>query len=188
MRSKEQTEEIKKQSKTLCNNEWVSLKILKDESRKIGGYVYSTEIRCNGNIVSFLPYKFINNKLEFLFRCEATPCWDLDKICISSFTGGVDSDDSIEKTVIKELREESGYEIEKKDLIDFGKSYGSKSSDTIYHLFSMDLTNKTQTKELEIESELEKSSYCKWIDYDDIYTEDPLAYSILFRFLQYFSK
>lgn len=189
MRTNQQTNEIKSKSTILCKNEWVSLNIIKDPSRKIGGYVYSSEVRCNGNIVSFLPYRYSEkNKLEFLFRCEATPCWDLDKICVSSFTGGVDTGDSIQKTVLKELREESGFEIQNKDLIDLGQTYGSKSSDTIYHLFSMDLSNLKQTKELEVESELEKTSFCKWYKYDDIYTEDPLAYSILFRFMQKFSK
>ena len=184
MRTEDENQELKRISETLYKDKWVSLMVAKDQKRKIFGYTYSHETRCNGDIVAFLPYKETLLGPSILFRFEATPCWDIDRICMSSFTGGVDLGMGIEETVLKELSEESGYEIKEPDLINLGKMYGIKSSDSIYHLFTMNLTGIEPSKDLEVETELEKTSYCGWkILEPSLHSDDAIANALLFKII-----
>lgn len=184
MRTEDENQELKRISETLYKDKWVSLMRVKDPKKKIFGYTYSHETRCNGDIVAFLPYKETLMGPAALFRFEATPCWDIDRICMSSFTGGVDPGMGIEETVLKELKEESGYEIKESSLINLGKMYGIKSSDTVYHLFTMNLTGLNPSKELEVETELEKTSYCDWRIIDSgLHSEDAIANALLFKIM-----
>jgi 8-oxo-dGTP pyrophosphatase MutT (NUDIX family) len=116
----------------LCNNEWLQLK---DKD----GYIYSHEIRCNGSIVVVLPYRKISEKMyAFLLRDEVTPCWS-DGPTRSAITGGIESLDPGEDAV-RELKEEAGYSIIRSQLEFLGKCRASKSADTYYFLYAVDLT------------------------------------------------
>ena len=44
---------------TLCDNKLVSLMKIVYPEKGINGYVYSHETRCDGNIISIVPYRFI---------------------------------------------------------------------------------------------------------------------------------
>lgn len=172
----------------LCDNPWVQLKRI-SEPPLVGGYVFSHEIRCNGKIVAFLPFRRAGLTKEWLFRVEATPCWEWTKPVRSSFTGGIDPKDAnlgAAYTVVKELKEESGYVVEEKDLIYLGTSYGTKSSDSIYSLYTVDLTDKEPETSLHVESELEKTSGIEWasVYYRSNamdYLMDPFAAQIILR-------
>jgi len=178
---------IKKYSELLKGDKWVELRVIKSPKHKINGYTYSHEIRCNGNIVSVLPFKKIDNENNFnsflfLSRVEATPCWEFDKPLISSLTGGVDPENTIKETVIKEIREESGFIVNESDLIDLGESYSIKSSDTTYHLYAVEVNKYTELKEMISESELENSSYCRWLTKDEVLeSKDPFLTVLMTR-------
>lgn len=177
---------ILKNSTLLYDDKWLQLRSIKNEDKRILGYTYSHEVRCDGNIVAILPYRIKDGIVEILFRFEATPCWEMDINVMSSLTGGVDPGDSIEKTVIKELKEESGYVINKNELIELGTSFGIKSSDTIYHLFAVDLTDRERDQELEVENDLEEQSYCEWLPIDDALYEcrDPFVAQMYTRLVK----
>ena len=162
--------------KVLMDNDWVQLcEMTDDQPPRINGYVYSHEKRCNGNIVAALPHKVITENrngefvkvLSFLFRVEATPCWRGKTPVPSSFTGGIDYDMrefGPALTMAKELREEAGISsINANNLISLGTCFGTKSCDTVYHLYTVRLTN-SQHDTLEVESELESTAYCKWVE------------------------
>lgn len=130
----------------LCENKWVSL-----IERTLDGhdpYVYSHETRCQGRIVALLPYRvkvvkgiWENTEYrEYLVKSEMTPCWTPERI-YSAITGGYEGGD-IADDAVKEMLEETGYVIDKDELISLGTSYASKSSDTVYSLFTVDLTDK----------------------------------------------
>lgn len=125
--------------KTLYKNKWVSLMEVVETDKGVNGYVYSHETRCNGEIIAILPYhnEYIG-QYKYLLKNEVTPCWSLEKR-LSAITGGWEGGD-IRSDAIRELYEETGYKIEKSDLINLGASYASKSSDTVYSLFSCDLS------------------------------------------------
>lgn len=184
------------QIKTLCKNDWVSLRKIESEPDSIHGYVYSHETRCNGHIISILPYRIRNSKMELLFRYETTPCWnirlgDLNAITISSITGGWEKNKhkSVKDTVIEEMQEEAGYTIKKSELINLGQCFGTKSCDTIYHLFSVKITDNTPFNKDSATgdgSELEKKAFCKWKSTAELIDGmDPFLYVSYVRLLNY---
>jgi hypothetical protein len=166
--------------KTLCDNEWLSLKEMKDPDNGVNGYVYSHETRCKGHIISILPYRQAVGGVEFLLRSEVTPCWGMEE-CVSSITGGLE--ENVEDTVLMELKEEGGYSVSKKDLINLGTCFGTKSSDTVYHLFSVDLTDREMGDASGDGSELEAKAHCFWANRDELVTRgvDPILYISLAR-------
>lgn len=128
----------------------------------VNGYVYSHETRCNGEIVAILPYRRPSNGVyQYLLKNEMTPCWSLEKT-LSAITGGWEGGD-IRSDAVREILEETGYTINKGELINLGASYASKSSDTIYSLFSVDLTGKEQGKAIGDGSRVESESEAIWV-------------------------
>ena len=127
------------QDKILYDNEWLQL-------RDRDGYIFSHEIRCNGRIVVVLPYKRTGkDSWTFLVRNETTPCWGGPTL--SCITGGVEGEDPLDDAV-RELKEEAGYEVPREDFIALGKCRGSKSSDTWYYLYAVDVANYIPGKAL----------------------------------------
>lgn len=126
---------------TLAGNEWVSLKRVRKPDSGVYGYVYSHETRCHGRIVAVLPYRATaSGEREYLVKSEMTPCWGFGRVR-SAVTGGWEGGD-IADDAVHEMLEETGYEITRADLIPLGESFASKSADTVYTLFGVDLTGK----------------------------------------------
>jgi len=148
---------------TIAKTEWLSLRKMVDPDKGVGGYIYSHEDRCDGIIISILPYRVVDEKYEFLLRNEVTPAWSMNQ-SISSITGGLEHG-NLRETVVQEMAEEAGYEITKEDLIFLDKTRGTKSSDTIYYIYTVDLTGKEKTLDASGDgSELEKQAECFWSD------------------------
>ena len=129
----------------------------------VNGYEYIHEHRCDGHIVSILPIHCIHG---MMIRKELTPCWGEGPF-INSITGGWERDIHLTPidTVIAELREETGIVLGNENAIKtLGTVRGTKSSDTIYHLFMIDLSDDNYEElEPEPDSELEKHEYCEWM-------------------------
>jgi len=145
----------------LCGNDWLSLCKMTDPERGVDGYVFSHETRCDGNIVSILPFRLEGGRREVLLREEVTPCWS-DKAVIGSITGGVDAGDGPLETAVRELAEEAGYEVTPREMLPLGTTFGVKSSDTTYHLFAVDLTWKKKGVARGDGSALESQARCVW--------------------------
>lgn len=127
-------------TETLCENEWISLRVVRKPDAGVNGYVYSHETRCGGRIVAVLPYRETPDGREYLVKREMTPCWSFDRLR-SAVTGGWEGGD-IADDAVHEMLEETGYEITADELISLGESFASKSADTVYTLFSVDLTRR----------------------------------------------
>lgn len=173
----------------LYHNEWVSLNKIVDPERGIKGYVFSHETRCQGFIVSILPYRLripargLRPIREYLLKSEITPCWVIDEPVLSTVTGGYEGK-SFEEDAVREILEETGYEIKVEELISLGTSYASKSSDTMYALFTVDLTDKIQGEALGDGTRLESEAKTYWVTEEKILEcRDPQA-SVLFLRLQ----
>lgn len=120
----------------LCENDWVSL-LSRD------GYVFSHESRCNGNIVAVLPYIASPTPGQFSHvgvRREVTPAWG-DDSAFSALTGGCDKPGVSPREIARiELHEEGGWWVEAERFEFLGRCRGTKSTDTIYHLYAVDVT------------------------------------------------
>ena len=166
------------QDRTFVSTEWLSLKYkqLEDGRR----YFYSHETRCNGLIVAILPYRATQYGFEVLLRYENTPCWrEGPHIC--SITGGIEAGDTAQETVIKELKEETGYDLTGLEhrIYALNSIKGTKSSDTDYYLFAVNLTNlEPGEANPEPGEESETQRWHKYIPYE---TADPLVYAIYHR-------
>ena len=125
------------------------------------------------------------NSIKFLSRVEATPCWEYTNPVMSSLTGGVDKNNTPLKTAQIELREEAGYIVNEDEIISLGTTYSTKSSDSVYHLFAVEITQETSKIKAVAESELEKTSYCKWVSKEEIIeAKDPFIIVLMTKLLQ----
>jgi 8-oxo-dGTP pyrophosphatase MutT (NUDIX family) len=147
---------------SLHDNDWVSLRLIYDPGRGVNGYVYSHETRCRGRIVAVLPWRDNGGRREYLVKSEVTPCWGTEFV-LSAITGGWEGGD-IADDAVRELLEETGYEITRDDLIWLGESYGTKSADTVYSLFTADLTGHPAGAATGDGTQLEAESEAKWVD------------------------
>lgn len=171
-------------SQLLYSGNWLQLKNMVSPEHNLTGYEFICEPSRSGNTVVVIPFRRIStttngiipnalnsshdNTLQYLCRVEGVPCWGITNPMICSLTGGVDKGDTITDTVIKELREESGYDINKNKLIDLGSVFGIKSSDGIFHLYTCDLTDIEKAQRAEPETAYEKAAYCEWFTEEEI--------------------
>lgn len=154
---------------TLFENEWLSLKAVREPEQNVHGYIYSHEARCQGRIVVVLPYRYMNDRIQFLTRSEVTPCWAMTPE-VSAVTGGYEGGD-IADDAVKELQEETGYTATVAELISLGTCYASKSSDTVYSIFAVDLTGREPGEPTGSISEGSTTDYqadAFWIELDEV--------------------
>jgi 8-oxo-dGTP pyrophosphatase MutT (NUDIX family) len=179
----------------LYHNRWVSLVKLVAPNYGVDGYVYSHETRCNGKVVAVLPYRVNDSgpepRLEVLLRDEITPCWSLDESQLSAITGGWEKgdDEDCRLTADRELWEEAGYRAP--HLFTLGTCRGTKSSDTVYHLFGVCLTGVPRTGDGHGDgSTLEARATCRWVTPEElaVRTVDPLASVLWLRLEQSWIK
>lgn len=143
-------------------NPWLSLREVRNPDLGVDGYVYSHESRCQGRIVALLPYRDADDVREYLVKSEMTPCWGFAQV-LSSITGGYEGGD-IEDDAVREMLEETGYTITRDELIPLGTSYASKSADTVYTLFSVDLTGREPGEAIGDGSRVEAESAALWMN------------------------
>lgn len=151
---------------TLHENPWISLRVVREPESGVNGYVYSHETRCGGRIVAILPYRESLIGREYLIKSEVTPCWGMEPVC-SAITGGWEGGD-IADDAVRELLEETGYAAVREELIPLGESYASKSADTVYTLFSVNLTGREPGEAIGDGSRLEADSKALWVGGEEI--------------------
>lgn len=132
--------------KVLKDNPWVQLKETEDQ------YVYSHEKRCSGQIVAFLGFYFPEGSSDPMVLCrqEYTPAWVPEAqreagerpLLTSCFTGGVDPGESPDEAVYREALEEAGIQVDAVDFVSLGEIRSTKSSDTVYSLYAVNLTDE----------------------------------------------
>jgi 8-oxo-dGTP pyrophosphatase MutT (NUDIX family) len=123
----------------LLKNKWLSLKKLYGPT---GDYVFSHEERCQGRIVSILPYvpDSVGQESYVIAREEFTPPWSTTQLQLSSITGGVDEGEDPVVAAARELFEETGMKAPVEEFKSLGTVRGAKSSDTLYYLYTVDVS------------------------------------------------
>lgn len=165
----------------LLKNKWLSLKKMWGPT---GEYVYSHEERCEGHIVAILPWRRVSDRSMELFyvRDEFTPPWSANELQRSCFTGGVDEGEGFAVAAARELFEETGYQVDLSGMISLGTIRGAKSSDTIYHLFCVDLTGLEPVKVVKGEDANEARAKNVWVSTSNLgQVQDPILYSLQAR-------
>jgi 8-oxo-dGTP pyrophosphatase MutT (NUDIX family) len=147
----------------LFTGPWLALKQLSIPEWGVT-YVYAHEARCNGKIAAVLPFRRNEDRrMEYLLRREITPAWGLDH-ALSAVTGGVETGEQPMQTALRELAEETGYEVAYDDLFPLGTCRGTKACDTSYQLFGVDLTNLEPSRlDLGDGSYLEQTASTQWV-------------------------
>lgn len=160
------------ESKKLGGDEWLELR---ETETPTGPYTYSHEIRCDGKIISILPYRRAGrDAYEIGIREEITPCWGEER-SLSSVTGGVDKGEEPKAAAKRELFEETGYDVDVSKIKELGTCRGTKSSDTVYYLFGVDLTDAESPSKPKGDGTENDLAPLRWMYIgDDII--DPLVY------------
>jgi len=170
------------------NSKWVSLHRIQVPQKGIQGYDYSHDVHGHGHGVAVLPYR--QNK-ELLLRKEIVPPWGLSP-SLCSITGSWDHpEEDFLQTAVRELHEEAGYLLTPSEVEDRFLSLGtcrvSKATDSVYHLYAVDVTGLIQEEPPGDGSELERQATTEWVTDipDDL--QDPLVAVILLRLMKRFS-
>lgn len=145
--------------KILFENEWVKV-IDRD------GY---TMVHGTGGAVAVLPFRGsrdMNNReaIEFLARIEPVPPHG-PKPHLCGLTGGIDGNEMPVDAAMRETFEESGYHVTKDQMIHLGTIWPSKLSDTVVHLFAVDVSNADWTTPPGDGSIYEQQSSTTWLPY-----------------------
>lgn len=172
--------------KVLYSSRWNEVR-LKDD-----WYEYTHAPWMRGIGVAVLAYRKGENGYEYLGRYETTPCHSpAPKLC--SITGGYDNYDkfSIVDCALNELKEEGGYIAPLEAVIPLGTVYPSKGSDTVQHLFAVDIDHSgvTKTDPTGDGTRGEHGSFAKWESRLQIlFCGDPLNATMLARLEQILSS
>jgi len=173
----------------LWDDPWLQMKQVVDPEHGVKGYTYSHEVRCHGHIVAVLPVRaHASGQLEFCIRREITPCWGMTHNW-SSLTGGCDlpiDEESPEVVAIRELKEESGYEAKVHELINLGTCFGTKSTDTIYHLFAVDVGDKEPGEAAGDGTPLDTEGIVDWFQLPE--SPDPIVALMMYRLSRQMDK
>lgn len=146
---------------TLHENEWLSLKKVIEPKLKISGYVFSHESRCKGRIIAILPHRNTGRECTFLVKKEITPCWGLEP-AFSAITGGWEGGNPLDDAQ-RELFEECGYDVPVGFFKSLGTCRASKSSDTLFHLYTCNLSGVTPRQHTGDGSHLETIATSHWV-------------------------
>lgn len=170
----------------LYDNKWLQLR--KKTMPNGFEYIYSHSPWCNGVGVAILGYRTVENgSVEVLGRYEVCPAHGNDlKLC--SLTGGADVDGELfAHTARRELLEESGYDIGNITPKSLGYVYSNKSSDSITHLFCVDLTGFERGDSMGDGTLGEEGAYSDWVSMDEaLWNNDPLLSTMILR--RFFTK
>lgn len=141
------------------------------------GYAFVREVRCDGHIVSVLPYRDSSKGRQYLARREICPAHaalnQQPELC--SITGGVDSGNSPVETARLELMEEAGYTIDTANFVSLGIVKPSKAMDTVAHLFAINVSGVQRQRARGDGSRWERGATVQWIsESEGLDIEDPL--------------
>ena len=165
---------------TLFDNPWLSLMEVRDPEAGVNGYVYSHETRCQGRIVAVLPFrKTDSGEIEYGVRREVTPCWGMASE-LSALTGGLENG-SLLGTAVAEIKEEAGFDVSTTDLVPLGLSFGTKSTDTEYWMYAVDVTDLVEGEVAEGDgTRLDAEGTMEW--HGEPLSNDPLVAQMISRF------
>jgi len=149
----------------LFANEWLSVR------ETPGGYTYVHQEKSNGAGVAVLAYRWDakhtpkgwrGGNLEIVGRFEECPP-HRDGLALTSLTGMLEEGEDPLNTAVRELWEEAGIQVSPGDMKPLGTVKPSKASDTVMHLFSVDVGEALLGKGVGDGTRGEANAYCRWV-------------------------
>lgn len=139
----------------------------------------------NGKFVAVLGYRRLGKDYwEYLGRFENCPPHQ-DGISLCCLTGGIENDELPLDAAKRELKEESGIDIETKMFKSLGEVRPSKMSDSTGYLFAVDLSHIAEQDKYVgggDGTKGEMGSFCKWVDKEKAFnSKDPLLITCISR-------
>lgn len=163
--------------KTLYETPWLSLRSMEVEAAGGAEYIYVHSNPSKGLGVAVLPFRNREgHPTEFLLRKELVPPWGLDT-SVCSVTGMHEGGEFI-KTAQRELKEEAGYEADLERFIPVGEMRASKASDTLLHMFLVDLSGVEEGEAEGDGTAFEKLGSCYWTT-DPFEAEDSTTLALI---------
>lgn len=155
--------ELKTQSK------WIGMRRIFHEDLPPYDYVYLK--KSEGQAVTLLPWRFVNNddaEVEFLVRKDMVPAWGCEKMVITSITGMIEEDEYPWDAASRELKEETGYEVNPNDLNCVGILRLSKITNTKQFTYTVNLNGYEQGEVIGDGTGWEESGSCEWISEQEL--------------------
>lgn len=160
-------------TKTVFENDFLAI-----QERE--GYFFFHMTRTNGKLVVVVPYRKLDNNIEYLARIEICPAHGLTPN-LYSITGGVELDETPIQAARHELAEEAGYYVDEEQFVVLGEVRPSKQSDTIAYLYTIDLSSVDQKPIKGDGSRWEENAGVKWVSFGEgLEIEDSLFLSGMF--------
>lgn len=123
--------------------------------------------------------------MEYLARFEIHAAHDDNKYEMGAITGGYDKPtETFAQCAAREIYEEAGYAVHADQLRYLGHAHPSKASDTVMHLYAVDLTDYTGevVEPIGDGTAYEVGGYSKWVSLDDaLRSVDPLFVTAIAR-------
>lgn len=177
--------------KILFKNDWLSLREYRDDNSNVK-YTYIQGERGVGDCVAILPFKIVDGAPQFLVRADWIPCWGMDQEInypkfMVAITGGIEGLGPT-KTVLKELKEETGFDAYAEELVELGACYISKVSAAFAYLYTVNLTDREQGERPPSDDFLENFGEATWVGQKELIMQgaDPLLHAMLARILETF--
>ena len=133
-------------------------------------YVFLHDLASAGKTVGILPFRTINedyHEFEYMLHNEVVPCWSTSLEKTLFVSDGTSQHDSAVDIAVDRFKTITGYEINESQLISLGSCRVSKYSDTMCHLYTVDLTNISANSQTE-------TNNVKWV-YNPVKSIDPLV-------------
>jgi len=160
----------------LYRGEWLSVRRTADD------YEYMRQVKMGTEAVAVLGY--VSSWL--LGRFEICPAHGDHRPELCALTGGIEPGESPVEAAVRELREESGFDVPMHSIRELGRPMRpSKASDTIIHLFTVPL--KVEGVDGDFfgagdGTEGEKGAFCRFVHLRDaLASKDPLLVSMAAR-------
>lgn len=145
----------------LTNNRFLNIKEVIDPENNVNKYQFAERLGVDS--VAFIGFDLDTNK--YLVNNEYKP--PVNKFITGAFGGSIDKDKSLKEIVIDEVREEAGFEVDKKNVIEVGKAFVSTQMNQFCYLFLVFLDKKMQ-KERRPENAIEAMATTTWLSEEDI--------------------
>lgn len=165
----------------IAGNKWLCLKEMKVPKIGISGYTFIHNVHSAGHCVAILP--FVEDAGgRFLLREEIVPPWGLTPSRCSITGAWDDQTESFSETASRELYEESGYKANPGGLISLGTCRGTKATDTIFHLYAINVAGLDLSDAPGDGSPLETKASTVWCKPEEaVQCADPLVALMIMR-------